>query len=57
MVLFDWGVFTLDVRQQLLPLWVVGNEALDCATDHGVLAHQDNGIASQSLANLVHLLG
>ena len=44
------------MREELLQLRGVGNEALDGAADHGVLAHQDNGLASQGGTDLVHLL-
>lgn len=43
---------TLDVRQA-----AIGHEAFDGATDHGVLAHQDDTLATERLTNLVHLLG
>lgn len=50
------GRRTLDVRKQLLVLGRVGDEALDSAANHGVLAHKDNRLASQGAADFVHLL-
>jgi hypothetical protein len=48
---------TFDVRQETFILWAVGNEPLEGAAYHGVLAHQDNGVASEVGSNFVHLLG
>lgn len=45
------------MRQDSLIFWVVGEETLDSATNHGVLAHQDDRLPSQRMANFVHLLG
>jgi len=47
---------TLDVREQSLVFWEVGNETLDGSSDHGVFAHQDNGLASEGGSDFVHLL-
>lgn len=47
---------TLDVRKETLVLGSLADEALESAADHGVLAHQDNGITTESLSDLVHLL-
>lgn len=50
------GRRTLDVGKQALVLGRVGNEALQRAADHGVLAHEHDAFAAQRLADLVHLL-
>jgi hypothetical protein len=47
---------TLDVRKETLVLRGISDEALERTADHGVLAHQDNGITTESLTDLVHLL-
>jgi hypothetical protein len=47
---------TLDVRKETLVLRGISDEALESTADHGVLAHQDNGITTESLTDLVHLL-
>lgn len=47
---------TLDVRKETLVLRGIGDEALEGTADHGVLAHQDNGITTESVTDLVHLL-
>lgn len=50
---------TLDVWENALDIGqaALRHEALDGATDHGVLAHQDDTLATERLTNLVHLLG
>ena len=45
------------MRQEALVLGEVGHEDSDGATDHGVLSHEDHAVATESLADLVHLLG
>lgn len=47
---------TLDVGEQSLVFWEVGNETLEGSSHHGVLAHQDDGLASERGSDLVHLL-
>lgn len=47
---------TLDVREETLVLGEVADEALQSAADHGVLAHEDDTLATERLADLVHLL-
>lgn len=47
---------TLDVGKETLVLGRVGDESLQRAADHGVLAHEHNGLATERLADLVHLL-
>ena len=49
-------VRTLDVGHQSLVLWRVCDETLERTSHHGVLAHQNDGIASEGRSNLVHLL-
>ncbi len=49
----DGILLTLNVREEALVLWGVGNETLDGSSHHGVLAHQDNGIASERLSDFV----
>lgn len=53
----DESDVTLDVGEETLVLWGISDEALDGTADHGVLAHQDDTLAAESLTNLVHLLG
>jgi hypothetical protein len=48
---------TPDVGKQALVLRRVGDQALESATDHGVLAHENDTLTAQRLADLVHLLG
>lgn len=48
---------TLDVRKETLVLGGLADEALESTADHGVLAHQDNGVTTESVSDLVHLLG
>lgn len=47
---------TLDVRHQRREFGVLSDETLQSTADHGVLAHQDNSLATQSDTDLVHLL-
>jgi len=47
---------TLDVGEQSLVFREVGNETLEGSSHHGVLAHQDDGLASERGSDLVHLL-
>ena len=56
LVLSRFGGLTLDMRQQSLVLGTVRDETLEGAADHGVLAHEDDGLAAERLADLVHLL-
>ena len=51
------GKHTLDVGKKAVVLRVVANKALQSTTDHGVLSHEDDTLAAQRLADLVHLLG
>lgn len=53
----EWGELTLDVGKKTLVLGAVGHQDTEGTTDHGVLAHKDNTLASQGVTNLVHLLG
>merc|ERR1719242_930707 len=47
----------LDVRQQLLELWVLLDLSSDDLPHHGVLAHEDDSLASEGNPDLLHLLG
>ena len=49
-------IHTFDVRKQTLVLGAVGDETLEGSSNHGVLAHQHHGFASQVRADFVHLL-
>jgi hypothetical protein len=53
------SIFTLDVRKDALNVGHAAllNETLDGTADHGVLAHEDDGVATEGNADLVHLLG
>ena len=42
--------------QQSLVFWEIGNETLQGSSDHSVLAHQDDSLASERRSDLVHLL-
>lgn len=44
------------MRQETLVLGVVVDETLDSTADHGVLAHEDDGLTTESQTDLVHLL-
>jgi hypothetical protein len=48
---------TLDVGKETLVLGEVGAQDADSATNHGVLSHEDDTTATESLTDLVHLLG
>lgn len=50
------GKRTLDVGKKALVLWVVTDKTLQSTADHGVLSHEDDTLAAQRLADLVHLL-
>lgn len=43
--------------QETLVLGVVVDETLKSTADHGVLAHEDNTLTTETHTNLVHLLG
>jgi hypothetical protein len=47
---------TFDVGQKSLVFWKVGHKSLDRTPDHGVFAHQDDGLAAERLTDFVHLL-
>jgi hypothetical protein len=47
---------TLDVWKQTLVLWVVADETLESTSNHGVLAHQDGRLPTESCSDFVHLL-
>ena len=47
---------TFDVRKQTFVFRAVGEETLESSSDHGIFAHQDDGVASQVASDLVHLL-
>ena len=47
---------TFDMRKQTLVLGAIADEPLESSADHGVLSHQDNGLASKAASDLVHLL-
>ena len=48
---------SLDVVEKLLELGVVGQVSADGLAHHGVLAHEDDGMAAERHADLLHLLG
>lgn len=48
---------TLDVWKQSLEFRVVGDESFESTANHGVLAHQHNGLTSEGGSDFVHLLG
>lgn len=45
------------MRKQTLVLGRVGDQALESAADHGVLAHQNDTLAAEGATDLVHLVG
>jgi len=50
------GTRTLDEGEQTLVLGRVGDQTLQRTADHGVLAHEDDTLAAERVADLVHLL-
>lgn len=44
------------MRKEALVLREISEETLDGTADHGVLAHQHNGLAAHADSDLVHLL-
>lgn len=46
-----------DVGKQLLELGVLGEDRTKRTADHGVLAHHDDSLATESDTDLVHLVG
>jgi hypothetical protein len=48
---------TLDVGKKALILGEVVDEALQSATNHGVLAHEDDALTAERHSDFVHLLG
>lgn len=54
-ILFAYSEHTLDSRKESVVFWEICDEASEGPSDHGVLAHQDDRVAAQGLANLVHL--
>lgn len=53
----EWGNRTSDVRQKSLIFRELGDETLNGAANHRVLAHQDDRLPSERMADFVHLLG
>jgi hypothetical protein len=47
----------LDVGEEPLVLGVLGENRAQSAPNHGVLAHQDDTLATEGLTNLMHLVG
>lgn len=45
------------MREEALVLGVLSNETTHGTANLGVLAHKHNTLATESLANLVHLVG
>jgi hypothetical protein len=50
----DESNVALDVGEELLELGVLGEDGSEGSSDHGVLSHQDGGLASEGLSDLVH---
>lgn len=48
---------TLDVGHEALVLGEVVDETLQSTANHGILAHENDTMAAERLADLVHLLG
>lgn len=48
---------SLDERHELLELGELGEDGSDSTSDHGVLAHKNNTLATESLSDHVTLLG
>lgn len=53
----DVRILTLDVGHEALVLGEVVDETLQGTANHGVLAHENDTLATERLADLVHLLG
>ena len=47
----------LDVREETLELRVLSEDGTESTADHGVLAHDDDTLATESDTDLVHLVG
>lgn len=47
---------SLDLLEESLVLRVLGEGTSECSSDHGVLAHEDDTLASECETDLVHLL-
>ena len=53
----DESDVALDVGEQLLELGEVGHDGSESSSDHRVLSHEDDTLASERLSDLVDLLG
>jgi len=53
----DESDVSLDVGEKLVKLGVGAQVSTDGLAHHGVLAHEDNGMAAERDADLLHLLG
>ena len=53
----DEADVALDVGEETLELRVLGEDRAECAANHGVLAHQDDTLATEGNTNLMHLVG
>lgn len=53
----DESDVALDVREETLELGVLGEDGAEGTADHGVLAHQDNTLATEGGTDLMHLVG
>ena len=45
-----------DMREETLVLGVLGENVSECTSDHGVLSHQNDALATKSRTDLVHLI-
>lgn len=50
----DESNVSLDVGEELLELRVLSEDGSERSSNHGVLSHEDGGLASESLSDLVH---
>ncbi len=52
----DEADVALDVGEETLILGVLGEDVSECTSDHGVLSHQNDALATEGRTDLVHLI-
>jgi hypothetical protein len=52
----DEANVALNVGEETFVLWVLGEDVAQSTADHGVFAHQDDTLATESSADLMHLV-
>ena len=53
----DESDVSLDVGEKLLELRVLGENGSESSSNHGVLSHEDGGLSSERLSDLMHCRG